>query len=221
MHPDSNPFCLVTKSVDGKLVSDQCDVCEEGRYLRVNTGKCEQYTNTIIENCFHYYGRDSGPIDPPTPTDPSASCMICKAGKAPKSESGFWRRRILESVPAISCMADSTIENCELTYLNPTQNPQSADHICLSCKEDKYLIDGACTGNATEDFKGCYSGTATSCTACNPYFDYVMYLPGKCAKKTEITEEFMIKAREIAAYSQKVSAISIALVSLAGLLLSR
>lgn len=123
-------------------------------------------------------------------------------GKKPDVPGAYIDRRIL-SVPPFDCTQDSEFENCDLVYLDLKDSNQEK---CLSCKEDFYLIDGACTGKATGDLKGCHSGTATACGLCNPYFDYVMYLPGRCAKKSEITEEFMIKAREIAAYSHKITA---------------
>lgn len=55
-HPDTNPFCLSTRMVDGVMMKDQCDICEKGKYLKGLTRKCEQYTLTAIENCFNYFG---------------------------------------------------------------------------------------------------------------------------------------------------------------------
>jgi len=85
--------------------------------------------------------------------------------------------------------------------------------VCISCKENKYGIfdttgNMECTGDAKGKLKGCLYGTATRCEACNYFFDYFMYLPGMCAKKSEITEEFLMKARETAAYSQIISTIT-------------
>jgi hypothetical protein len=82
--------------------------------------------------------------------------------------------------------------------------------VCISCKENKYFIGtgSTCTGDAVGNLKGCLRGTATKCEICNPFFDYVMYLPGMCAKKSEITEEFLMKARETAAFSQIISTIT-------------
>lgn len=181
------------------LVPDQCAICERGKYLALATNRCENYTDTLIDNCFNYFG--NGGI--------FLSCMICEAGKAPTST--FTRRRILTGTEEILCTDDTQVENCDLTAMVPGSDTSS--NFCLSCKEDYYLIDGQCTGKATGDLKGCHEGTATSCNVCNPYFDYVMYLPGRCAKKSEITEEFMMKAREMASLSQMIPA------SLIGLLL--
>ena len=82
-------------------------------------------------------------------------------------------------------MSNSTgIEGCYLTYLLPESNTTL---VCLSCKENKYLMNNTCTGEAVGTFKGCLTGTATACDLCNPYFDYVMRSPGVCEKRIAIT----------------------------------
>lgn len=202
VHPDINPFCLLTQ-VDniGNPVPDKCRICQKGKYFNTLTQRCEQYTGAEVADCFNLLGSEQ-----------SQACFVCMNGKKPNVPGSYIDRRIL--TPNFDCSEDSGIENCELVYLDLSDNNSVK---CLSCKEDKYMVDGACLGNATGDLKGCHTGSLTKCQVCNSFNDYIMYLPGKCAKKSEVTEEFLIKAREIAAFSTRLIASLISLLILLGL----
>lgn len=105
-HPDTNPFCLSTRMVDGVMMKDQCDICEKGKYLKGLTRKCEQYTLTAIENCFNYFGYN--------PDTPIPACRICGGGKAPVN--AVPARRVLEGF-GFDCTKNSPVENCEYTMV--------------------------------------------------------------------------------------------------------
>ena len=117
-----------------------------------------------------------------------------------------------------------------MTYL---EDPAAATPVekCLSCKEGYYWGVPVTTPATTTyscvpanpekptepkgPFKGCLSSSdkeGKKCDMCNPYFEYVMYMPGMCEKKSMITEEFLMKAKMMAALSTGL------VVSLAGLL---
>ena len=106
-HPDTNPFCLVTDMNEaGQPIPDQCRICEKGKYFNTQTKRCEQYTGSDVADCFNFLGSEQ-----------SQACFICMNGKKPVVPGSYIALRILE-VPNFDCSEDSGIENCDLVYID-------------------------------------------------------------------------------------------------------